>query len=70
MDVGAVGGWDYENYNYVQDGVYAIGFKGKRKGKGSKGGKGRVECYSCGSTGPFPRERPHPYKGKGKGSQG
>ncbi len=31
MDLGAVGGWDYENYDYDQDGVYAIGFKGKGK---------------------------------------
>ncbi len=37
MDVGSVGGWDCENYDYDQDGVYAIGFKGK--GKGGEGGK-------------------------------
>ena len=35
MDVGAVGGWSWEDY--YQDGVYAIGFKGKGKGKGGKG---------------------------------
>jgi hypothetical protein len=51
MDVGAVGGWDYEDYDYDQDVVYAIGFKGK--GKGSKGGKVKRECYNGGSTGRF-----------------
>ena len=35
MDVGAVGGWSWEDYD--QDGVYAIGFKGKGKGGKGKG---------------------------------
>ncbi len=35
MDMGAVGGWIWEDYD--QDGVYAIGFKGKGKGKGGNG---------------------------------
>ena len=70
MDVGAVGGWDRESYDYKQDGVYAIGLKGKGKGKGGKGGKGKGESYKCGSTGHFSRECPHPRKGKGKGFQG
>jgi hypothetical protein len=35
MDVGVVGGWGWEDYD--QDGVYAIGFKGK-------GGKGKRDC--------------------------
>ncbi len=41
MDVGAVGGWSWEDYD--QDGVFEIGFKGKGKGKG-EGGKGKGEC--------------------------
>ncbi len=35
IDVGAVGAWDYENYDYDRDGIYEIGLKGK--GKGGKG---------------------------------
>ncbi len=46
MDVGAVGGWSWEDCD--QDGVYAIGFKVKGKGKG---GKGKGECYNSGSAG-------------------
>jgi hypothetical protein len=38
MDIGAVGGYGCEEQYYDhQDGVYAIGFKGKGKGKGGKG---------------------------------
>ncbi len=61
MDVGAVGGWSWEGYD--QDGVCAIGFKGKSKGKG---GKGKGECYNCESTGHFSRESLQPYTGKGE----
>ncbi len=64
MDVEAIGGWDYEHYGYDQDSVYAIGFKGK--GKAGEGGKGKGDCYSCGSAGHFSRERLQPYKGKAK----
>ncbi len=63
MDAGAVGGWDYENYDYDQDGVYAIGFKGTGKGKG---GKGKGECYNCEATGHLSRECPQQAKAKAK----
>ncbi len=51
MDVGAVGGWSWEDYD--QDGVCAIGLQGNGKGKG---GTGKGECYKCGSAGHFSRE--------------
>jgi hypothetical protein len=64
MDVGAVGGYGWEEQYNDQDGVYTIGFKGKGKGKG---GTGKGEFYNCGATGHFSREGPHPNKGKSKG---
>ncbi len=41
MDVGAVGGWDYVNYDYDHDSVYAIEVKGtggqrKQRRKGQR----------------------------------
>ncbi len=44
-----------EEQYYVEDGIYAIGFKGKGKVSG-KGGTG--ECYNFGSMGHFSPERP------------
>ena len=69
MDVGAVGGYGWEEQYFDQDGVYAIGFKGKGKGNGAKG---KGYWYNCGATGHCSRECPHPNKGKskGKGFQG
>jgi hypothetical protein len=39
MFVGVVGRCGWEDEYYDQDGIYAIGFKGKGKGRG-RGGKG------------------------------
>ncbi len=61
MDVGAVGGYDWEEQYYDQDGVFAISFKGKGMGKGIKG---KGECYDWGATGNFSKECQHPNKGK------
>ncbi len=62
MDVGAAGGWSWQDdtggeYNQG-DGIYA--FKGKSKGKGNG------ECYNCGASGHYSRESPNPQKGKSK----
>ncbi len=48
MDLRDVGGWRWADYS--QDGVHAVGFKGKGK---RKRGKGQGECNNCGSTGHF-----------------
>ena len=72
MDVGAVGGWSWQDDTgggYDQgDGIYAFAFKGKGKSKGN----GKGECYNCGASGHYSRESPNPQKGKskGKGFQG
>ena len=70
MDVGAVGGWSWQDDTgggYDQgDGIYAFAFKGKGKGKG------KGDYYNCGASGRYSRECPSPQKGKskGKGFQG
>ncbi len=67
MDVGTVGRWSKcgdASGEYHEDGVYAVGFKGKGKGKVKRKG----ECYSCGGPGHLSRDRPCPQKGKSKGT--
>ncbi len=62
MDVGAVGGWSWygdvsEDASEAYEGVYAVGFKGQGKGKGTgKMGKSKGKglqgwFYTCGDSG-------------------